>query len=406
MLDSLTILSQAVAFKDYTNISLQQLYDEQYIKQGNILFYNRTYKDVEFTHKCKIKNIYNIRKLSVIFTFANNKEMLMSFDSLTELELYILKSNDRFKNIKRASGNAYDWFFIIDKDVNKGSITELRKQHVKNKINPTEKLGERDILPVRDSIRFKLLNKAKNEFLKRYDKKIPFSCVIEGLVDDKEVLVAFVDQSEGTLVHLPAEFESFPVLISYEALELYHRSYHKDLIPGISIVSNKTFILTAKHGVGKEDEKVVQPGTLDEVNASDREIPKLPNVPFKQHIQIRSIKTSVNNNDDFVNVKKVGEPLSSEKAESGDSGSPVFDNDGKLWGIVIAGISRTEGKRTGGKRTGGILNGRSQKTQCFYFNFNRFLYSFCKFFTIVYFQNKNSHTANSYSCFVQVDQRK
>jgi len=61
----------------------------------------------------------------------------MSFDSLTELELYILKSNDRFKNIKRASGNAYDWFFIIDKDVNKGSITELRKQYVKNKINLT-----------------------------------------------------------------------------------------------------------------------------------------------------------------------------------------------------------------------------------------------------------------------------
>jgi len=85
----------------------------------------------------QIKDIYNISKLSVIFTFANNKEMLMSFDSLTELELYILKSNDRFKNIKRATGSAYDWFFIIDKDVNKGSITELRKQYVKNKINPT-----------------------------------------------------------------------------------------------------------------------------------------------------------------------------------------------------------------------------------------------------------------------------
>ncbi|CAB4393115.1 unnamed protein product [Rhizophagus irregularis] len=255
MLDSLTILSQAVAFEDYTNISLQQLYNEQSIKQGNILFYNRTYKDVEFAHKCKIKDIYNIRKLSVILTFADNKEMLMSFDSLTELELYILKSNDRFKNIKRATGSAYNWFFIIDKDVNKGSITELRKQYVKNKINPTDiekeekeeaenkkkinmdpvKLGDRVIFPVRDSIRFKLLNKAKNELLKRYDKKIPFFCVIEALVDDKEVLVAFVDQPEGTPVHLPAEFESFPVLISYEALELFHRSYHKDLIPGISI---------------------------------------------------------------------------------------------------------------------------------------------------------------------------
>ncbi|CAB4489740.1 hypothetical protein RhiirA5_396776 [Rhizophagus irregularis] len=448
MLDSLTILSQAVAFEDYTNISLQQLYNEQSIKQGNILFYNRTYKDVEFAHKCKIKDIYNIRKLSVIFTFADNKEMLMSFDSLTELELYILKSNDRFKNIKRATGSAYNWFFIIDKDVNKGSITELRKQYVKNKINPTDiekeekeeaenkkninmdpvKLGDRVIFPVRDSIRFKLLNKAKNELLKIYDKKIPFFCVIEALVDDKEVLVAFVDQPEGTPVHLPAEFESFPVLISYEALELFHRSYHKDLIPGISIgkqdeslnaitlgalfqntaVSNKTFILTAKHSVGKEDEKVVQPETLDEVNATkatrynfigadsachyldyafcevvkDREIPESPNVPFGQHIQIRSIKTSVNNSDEFVYVKKVGRttflregliqdmwvpfypPIVKRKgrkepkersqrfallvfginkqtfSERGDSGAAVFDDDGKLWGIVIAGMRR------------------------------------------------------------------
>lgn len=38
----------------------------------------------------------------------------------------------------------------------------------------------------------------------------------------------------------------------------------------------------------------------------DREIPESPNVPFGQHIQIRSIKTSVNNSDEFVYVKKVG----------------------------------------------------------------------------------------------------
>ena len=54
-----------------------------------------------------------------------------------------------------------------------------------------EKLGERDILPVRDSIRFKLLNKAKNELLKRYDKKIPFSCVIEYKKWRKKPLVKF-----------------------------------------------------------------------------------------------------------------------------------------------------------------------------------------------------------------------
>jgi hypothetical protein len=36
------------------SISLQQLYNEQYIKQGNILFYDRTYKNVKFTCKFKV----------------------------------------------------------------------------------------------------------------------------------------------------------------------------------------------------------------------------------------------------------------------------------------------------------------------------------------------------------------
>src|ERR1041384_7455691 len=86
-----------------------------------------------------------------------------------------------------------------------------------------EKLGERNILPVLDPIRFRLLNKVKDKFQMKFEKKIPFSYVCEGLVDNKEVIVAFIDQSEGTPVHLPAEFEGFPVLISYEALELlYH----------------------------------------------------------------------------------------------------------------------------------------------------------------------------------------
>ncbi|CAG8436622.1 3957_t:CDS:2, partial [Funneliformis mosseae] len=66
-LDSLTIPSQAL---NPANISLQQLYNEQYIKQENILCYNRT--NVEFTHKCKIKDIYNVKKLSVILTSADN----------------------------------------------------------------------------------------------------------------------------------------------------------------------------------------------------------------------------------------------------------------------------------------------------------------------------------------------
>src|SRR4051794_15647302 len=98
-----------------------------------------------------------------------------------------------------------------------------------------EKLGERKILPVMDLDRFRLFKKVKDKFQMEYKKEIPFSCVCEGLVDDKEVIVAFVDQPEGTPVELPAKYKGYPVLISYEALVLFHRSFHKDLTPGISI---------------------------------------------------------------------------------------------------------------------------------------------------------------------------
>ncbi|GBC05319.1 hypothetical protein RclHR1_06180004 [Rhizophagus clarus] len=73
------------------NISLQQLYKEQNIKHGSILFYNRTYKNVEFTRKCKIKDIYDIKKLSVILTSTDNEEILMSF-------IVYLSSNCIFSN--------------------------------------------------------------------------------------------------------------------------------------------------------------------------------------------------------------------------------------------------------------------------------------------------------------------
>jgi hypothetical protein len=86
----------------------------------------------------QIENIYNTKKLLVILTSANDEEKLMLFDGLSELELYILKSDARFKDIKQATESAYDWFFIIDEGMNKGSITELRRQYLKHKtINPT-----------------------------------------------------------------------------------------------------------------------------------------------------------------------------------------------------------------------------------------------------------------------------
>ena len=125
----------------------------------------------------------------------------MVFDDLSELELYILKLDTRFKNISQATGSAYDWFFIIDEGVNKGNVTELRKQYVKDKTMDltvqvsileyliltnqnyllthydtyrTEKLGEHDFLPVLDHVRSKLLDKIKDEFRMKFKTKFHF----------------------------------------------------------------------------------------------------------------------------------------------------------------------------------------------------------------------------------------
>ncbi|CAB4483210.1 hypothetical protein RhiirA5_371206 [Rhizophagus irregularis] len=197
------------------DISLKQLYDEKYIEQGNILLYNRIYKDVKFTYECKIKDIYE-KKFLVVLTSAENMEMLCN--SLIDLELYILHSDIHFKDILLSTENPYDWFSIKDKDVIKGSITELKNQYVKD--NTAKELGERKLYPILDPYRSKFFDKVKNNFWIQF-KKFSFSYVCEALVDDKEAIIVFMDQLEEASVHLPAKFEGFPVFISYEVFQLH-----------------------------------------------------------------------------------------------------------------------------------------------------------------------------------------
>ncbi|CAB4380486.1 unnamed protein product [Rhizophagus irregularis] len=182
------------------DISLKQLYDEKYIEQGNLLLYDRFHKG--------IKDIYE-KKFLVILTSAENIEM--SCNSLTDLMLYILQSDIHFKDFVLSTGNPYDWFSIKDKGMIKGSITELRNQYVKDKT--AKELGEREFQPILD------LGEIKDKFRMQF-KKFSFSYVCEALIDDKEAIVVFMDQSEETFVHLPAKFEGFPVFISYEVFQL------------------------------------------------------------------------------------------------------------------------------------------------------------------------------------------
>ncbi|CAI2184753.1 1757_t:CDS:2 [Funneliformis geosporum] len=151
------------------NISLQQLYNEQYIDQGNIMFYNGTYKNLEFTQEKEEK--------------------------------------------------------------------EEAENYKKTKYGPKKLL-------------------------------VPFSYVCEGLVDDKEVIIAFVDQLE---VDLPAEFEGFSITLG----ALFQNNAE----------TNKTFYINCKAWSGKRGRFALRVIGID------------------------------------------GQAFS----ECGDSGAPVFDDDGTLW---------------------------------------------------------------------------
>ncbi|POG68126.1 hypothetical protein GLOIN_2v1778635 [Rhizophagus irregularis DAOM 181602=DAOM 197198] len=83
----------------------------------------------------------------------------------------------------------------------------------------SKELGEREFQPILDPHRSKLLGEIKDKFRMQF-KKFSFSYVCEALIDDKEAIVVFMDQSEETSVHLPAKFEGFPVFISYEVFQL------------------------------------------------------------------------------------------------------------------------------------------------------------------------------------------
>ncbi|CAG8565482.1 11334_t:CDS:2 [Funneliformis mosseae] len=64
---------------------------------------------------------------------------------------------------------------------------------------------------------------------------MPVALVLDnraGLVKEKEVIVAIVDLLERTPTNLPAEFEGFPVIVTYSVIKPHHSSYYEDLKPG------------------------------------------------------------------------------------------------------------------------------------------------------------------------------
>uniref|UniRef100_U9UWU8 Trypsin-like peptidase domain-containing protein n=1 Tax=Rhizophagus irregularis (strain DAOM 181602 / DAOM 197198 / MUCL 43194) TaxID=747089 RepID=U9UWU8_RHIID len=211
-----------------------------------------------------------------------------------------------------------------------------------------EQLGDRKVLPIED---IKILR----------------------MVDEKAVLVALVCLPKGTQVNLPGELWE---------IEPAHRKRHDELKPGISIGNvidpnsdqtfmlgpvfkteqdeNKRYILTVEHGVrnsmtprdncaevmytfyGVDEEGRFLDYAFCEINKREISIPS--NIPFGTEVIIKEHKNDPNNqkkSSTLLRPKSLSREASAlfvygnsgNFGTYGDSGSPVFDNIGRLWGI-------------------------------------------------------------------------
>ncbi|RIA92089.1 hypothetical protein C1645_846424 [Glomus cerebriforme] len=300
---------------------------------------NTTYSIKNFKKKIKekIKEVGNDILNDIETDHLNLWQVWISDSNKDEFSNLTLEMKN--KNIKKLEGFIGDYWAVQPlKNFTHIIIDSLYLMISNQEKEKAENLGKRKILPVLNPARSKLFDKIIDEFWEKF-KNVSFTSVCESLVDDKEAIVAFIDPEIPD--HLPAKFKGFPVFICYEALELHHCSFHKELIPEISISDGNLNLppnastlevlfqntaeinkSTVKYGVGKESDGVTQPETLDKVNTSlcakvtkynfirangdCQEIPKIPNVPIGINIQIQSIKTSISNKGNFLYVKKVG----------------------------------------------------------------------------------------------------
>ncbi|PKY44783.1 hypothetical protein RhiirA4_459187 [Rhizophagus irregularis] len=281
---------------------------------------------------------------------------------------------------------------IADSEVDNSILTNFTKDP--NIIAPI--VGNRKVSPVCDDNTFIKMAKVGRDLRKEFGKKVPLSVTFPGIVDGKEYIIASVNLTEGTPVHnIPAEYKGFPLLVDYGAFKpsCDNRQFQKTLKPGIN---KDEYLLTVKHGVGDVDDSVIQPGkgTLDDhcarvkysdLNIDDSEMlvdyafcmidkycDSISNKACGTEVVINSVESILDHEseDQFIYVYKVGresghtkgrmipvlEPVVItelfEKAkrangllvygidgkfgDRGDSGAPVYDETGALWGIYEA----------------------------------------------------------------------
>ena len=134
---------------------------------------------------------------------------------------------------------------------------------------------------VEDDETLDLLESVEDEIWKRYKGKLPISGVSWGRISGKPAVVVVINLPPATPVNLPRSISGVDVMIDYGKVVPFHRSFHSELKPGISMGRRSsitaattgpsftdgdgTYLLVAGHSVGVEGSEVVQPGLIDDV---------------------------------------------------------------------------------------------------------------------------------------------
>ncbi|KAJ3026810.1 hypothetical protein HDV00_011583 [Rhizophlyctis rosea] len=88
---------------------------------------------------------------------------------------------------------------------------------------------------VEDDETLDLLESVEDEIWKRYKGKLPISGVSWGALSGQPVVVVVINLPHASPVDLPRSINGVAIMIDYGKVEPFHRSFHSDLKPGISV---------------------------------------------------------------------------------------------------------------------------------------------------------------------------
>ncbi|KAF0491294.1 kinase-like protein [Gigaspora margarita] len=255
---------------------------------------------------------------------------------------------------------------IHEDDIVSGKLWEENT----SKIEHNQFLGNRIVHPIENEENLENLILIEIQLRKEVEDIEEISNVGFGLVDKQEVfIITLLPGTKSVPAKIPSAFHKYPILIHYGIVKAFcvPNDFHDLLELGISIGndkednactlglitqfktnSEKKYILTTKHGVGSVNDLVCQPGKLDIENGRLGTFLKVHKVgrttshtTAKLHDYWVECKFNWFSTPRKIQVLKVYSAQISF-GTYGDSGSPIFDQDNKLVGILHSGIEYQE----------------------------------------------------------------